>query len=88
MPGQQCLQHCCKIAITEDKPILLDYWNDSQDGKVVIGVKENDEKLLVKSADEYTSPILKIYRVDTEYIVMTENSIYVVCDKISTRRIS
>jgi hypothetical protein len=88
MPGQQCLQHCCKIAITEDKPILLDYWNDSQNGKVVIGVKDNDEKLLVKSADEYTSPILKIYRVDTEYIVMTENSIYVVCDKISTRRIS
>jgi len=40
MPGQQCLQHCCKIAISEDKPILLDYWNDSQDGKVVIGVKE------------------------------------------------
>lgn len=88
MPGQQCLQHCCKISISEDKPILLDYWNDSLDGKVMIGVKDNDEKLLVKSADEYTSPILKIYRVDAEYIVMTENSIYVVCDKISTRRIS
>uniref|UniRef100_A0A6C0JUT6 Uncharacterized protein n=1 Tax=viral metagenome TaxID=1070528 RepID=A0A6C0JUT6_9ZZZZ len=88
MPGQQCLQHCCKIAISDDKPILLDYWNDSLDGKVMIGVKDNDEKLLVKSSDEYTSPILKIYRVDTEYIVMTENSIYVVCDKISTRRIS
>lgn len=88
MPGQQCLQHCCKISISEDKPILLDYWNDSLEGKVMIGVKDNDEKLLVKSADEYTSPILKIYRVDAEYIVMTENSIYVVCDKISTRRIS
>lgn len=88
IPGQQCLQHCCKIAIAEDKPILLDYWNDSLDGKVMIGVKDSDEKLLVKSADEYTSPISKIYRVDAEYIVMTENSIYVVCDKISTRRIS
>lgn len=88
MPGQQCLQHCCKIAISEDKPILLDYWNDSLDGKVMIGVKDNDEKLLVKSADEYTSPISKIYRVDSEYIVMTENSIYIVCDKISTRRIT
>ena len=88
MPGQQCLQHCCKISIAEDKPILLDYWKDSLDGKVMIGVKDNDEKLLVKSADEYTSPILKIYRADTEYIVITENSIYIVCDKISTRRIS
>lgn len=88
MPGNQCMQHCCKIAITGDKPIMMDYWTDSHESKVVIGVREGGEKLLVKNESEYTSPIAKIYRVDAEYIIMTENSIYVVSDKIATRRIS
>lgn len=67
---------------------MLDYWADSHDSKVVIGVREGGEKLLVKNESEYTSPIAKIYRVDAEYIIMTENSIYIVSDKIATRRIS
>ena len=88
MPSNQCTQHCCKLAIAGDKPIMLDYWVDSQDSKVVIGVRESGEKLLVKNESEYTSPIAKIYRVETEFIIITENSIYVVSDKIATRRIS
>lgn len=88
MPGNQCMQHCCKISITGDKPIMMDYWADSHENKVVIGVREGGEKLLVKNESEYTSPIAKIYRVDAEYIIMTENSIYIVSDKIATRRIS
>ena len=51
-------------------------------------VKESQEKLLVKSEDEYTSPISKIYKVGTEYIIMTENSIYLVDVEIPTKRIS
>jgi len=88
MPGQLCLQHCCKIAVAEDKPIMLDYWTASQDGTVVIGVKSNGEKLLVKSAEEYTSTIAKIYKVDKEFLIITENSIYLSSDKIGTRSIS
>lgn len=88
IPGQLSLQHSCKLAITEDRPIMLDYWTDSHDSKIVIGVRENGEKLLVKNEDEYTSPISKIYKVDQEYIIITENSLYLVSSKISTRRIS
>ena len=88
IPGQLSLQHSCKLAITEDRPIMLDYWTESHDGKIVIGVRENGEKLLVKNEDEYTSPISKIYKVDQEYIIITENSLYLVSSKISTRRIS
>jgi hypothetical protein len=87
-PGNQCLQHCVKLAIVDDKPIMLDYWTDSLDNKVLIGVRENGEKLLVKSEDEYTSPIEKIYKIDNEYIIATENSLYVVSASISTKRIS
>jgi DNA-directed RNA polymerase II subunit RPB2 len=58
------------------------------DKKVLIGVKENKEKLLVKSEDEYTSPIAKIYKVGKEYIILTENSIYIVDVEIPTKVIS
>jgi hypothetical protein len=87
-PSNQCLQHCVKIAIVDDKPIMLDYWSNSHDSKVLIGVRDNGEKLLVKSEDEYTSPIEKIYKVEGEYIIVTENSLYIVSASISTKRIS
>lgn len=88
LPCNAALQHASKIAIVEDKPIMLDYWTLSQEGKIIIGVKEGGEKLLVKSEDEYTSPIVKIYKVETEYLVMTENSMYIVDVKCPTRKIS
>ena len=87
-PGNQCLQHCVKIAIVDDKPIMLDYWAESLENKVLIGVRENGEKLLVKSEDEYTSPIEKIYKIDSEYIIVTENSLYITSASIATKRIS
>jgi hypothetical protein len=87
-PGNTCLQHCIKISVVDDKPIMMDYWNASQENNVLIGVRENGEKLLVKSEDEYTSPIEKIYKVDKEYIIVTENSLYIVSASIATKRIS
>ena len=88
LPGNKTLQHAAEIARDNDKPIMMDYWNDSVTETALIGVKDNEEKLLVKSEEEYTSPILKIYKVETEYIIMTENSIYLVSANIPTKRIS
>ena len=89
LPSETALNHASKLAIQDDKPILLDYWADSYgEASVLIGVKENDEKLLVRSAEEYTSPIIKIFKVCEEYIVITENSIYIVSVQIPTKRIT
>lgn len=88
LPGNNTLQHACKISIVEDKPILLDYWVTSLESKALIGVRENQEKLLVKSEEEYTSPITKIFKVENEYIIITANSIYLVTAAIATKRIS
>ena len=88
VPTYACFQHATKVAILEDKPIVLDYWTSSLDKSCLIGVRSNNEKLLVKSEDEYTSPIAKIFKVDTEYIIVTANSIYIVAADISTRRIN
>ena len=88
LPSDTTLKHAVKLSIVEDKPIMLDYWTGSLDKKALIGVKENGEKLLVKSEDEYTSSIVKFYKSGTEYIVITENSIYLVSTEIPTRKIS
>lgn len=88
MPGNNTLTNAAKFAIVDDKPILLDYWTFSIDKKAIIGVKENGEKLLVKSEDEYTSPISKMFKVGDEYIIVTENSIYLVDKNIPSKRIS
>jgi len=87
-PSNQTLQHCVKLSIVDDKPIMLDYWTESLDNNVLIGVRETGEKLLVKSENEYTSPVSKIYKSGNEYIVVTENSIYISSSKIATKRIS
>jgi hypothetical protein len=88
LPSDVTLQHASKLSIVEDKPIMLDYWTSSLDKKALVGVKDSGEKLLVKSEEEYTSPISKFYKSGTEYIIITENSIYLVCSEIPTRKIS
>ena len=88
LPSDITLKHAAKLSIVDDKPIMMDYWTYSLDKKALIGARENGEKLLVKSEDEYTSCIQKFYKSGTEYIIITENSIYLVSNDIPTRKIS
>ena len=68
---------------------MMDYWVESHTpGKVIIGVRSNEEKILLRSEDEYTSPISKLYKVGEEFILITENSIYLVSAKIQSRKIN
>lgn len=88
LPDANTLQNVSKIAISEDRPIMMDYWTASIEKRALIGLRENNEKLLVKSEEEYTSPIQKIFKVGNDFIIMTENSIYLVDNKIPTKRIA
>tara|TARA_B110000971_G_scaffold22030_1_gene19967 strand:+ start:31606 stop:31908 length:303 start_codon:yes stop_codon:yes gene_type:complete len=88
LPSDVTLQHAAKLSIVDDKPIMLDYWVSSLDKKALIGVRDSQEKILVKGEEEYTSAISKFYKSGTEYIVITENSIYIVSNDIPVRKIS
>ena len=88
LPTNATFQNASKIAIEEDRPILLDYWRGSIEKSVLIGVRDNKEKMLVKNPEEYTSPIQKIYKIGDEYIISTENSLYIVSACIPTKRIN
>jgi hypothetical protein len=43
LPPASLWESIAKLSIVEDKPIMLDYWKDSLEKKVVIGVKENSD---------------------------------------------
>ena len=84
----QVLVHAAKLALEQDKPILLDYYVDTALGKAFLGEdQETKEKMLIKSNEEFTSLVQKVYKVQEDYIVMTENSIYLASGKIQKRRI-
>ena len=90
LPSTATVEHAMKLAINEDRPIMMDYWKDSIEKTVLIGQRDDEtkEKILVRSEEEYTSPIKQILKVGTDYIIMTENSIYLVDTGIPFRRIS
>jgi len=90
LPGAATIEHAMKLAINEDRPIMMDYWKNSIEKTVLIGQRDDEtkEKILVRSEEEYTSPIKQILKVGTDYIIMTENSIYLVDTGIPFRRIS
>jgi hypothetical protein len=88
LPSATVLTHAAKIAIEKDKPILLDYYADTAAGKAFLGEdQETKEKMLVKSHEEFTSLVDKVFKVGDDYIIMTENSLYIVSGKIQRRRI-
>ena len=87
-PSDEVLKHACKLSLENDKPIMLDYWAKSVEKVALIGVKSGGEKLLVKNEEEYTSPIAKAYKVGTDYVIETENSMYIVCASIPVKKIS
>lgn len=86
LPSAGVLLRAAQLSIDEDRPIMLDYWTDSRTKKCCIGVKEGI-KYIVKSEQEYTSTIENLYKIDGCYIVLTENSLYIVSQDIPVRKI-
>ena len=88
VPSVTTLVSAAKLAIQKDMPIQLDYFVDSAEGKAFLGEDSTtSEKMLVKNSEEYTSHIQKIYKAGDDFIIMTENSIYLASSKIQKRKI-
>ena len=89
IPSEKVLMHAARIAVEQDKPIMLDYYNDTKNAKAFLGEDpDTKERILVKNSEEYTSPIQKIFKAVNDYIVMTENSIYIVSGAIKKKIIT
>ena len=86
LPSGNVLLRAAQISVDEDCPIYLDYYRDSVEKKCCIGVQDGT-KYLAKSSTEYTSSIQNVFKCDNAYIVMTENSLYIVDAGIPIKRI-
>ncbi len=86
IPSASVLLRAAQLAVDEDKPIYLDYYNDSVEKKCCIGVQDGT-KYLVKSDSEYTSTIQNVFKCEDCYIVATENSLYIVSVEIPIKKI-
>lgn len=79
IPAAKTLEAAAKLSLTEGgvRPICLDYYKDSVDGKVFIGNKPDGTRSLMKDEEQYTSSVEKFYHSGTDIIVKTKNSIYI-----------
>ncbi len=89
IPSEKTLVYAARLGLEKDMPIMLDYYSDTREGKAFLGEDSaTKDKMLVRSEEEYTSPIAKIFKVEDEFIVITENSIYIVSKNIKKRTIT
>ena len=89
LPSSQTMMQAAKLAINEDRAIMLDYYRDSCNSKAFLGEDpETKERILVKSKDEFTSLVKKLYKVGDDFIVLTENSLYIVGGAIQKRKVN
>ena len=89
IPTATALVQAARLGIQQDKPIQLDYYVDSAISKAFLGEDaETKERVLIKSKEEFTSLVQKIYKVDEDILILTENSIYLVNGKIQKRKIN
>lgn len=77
IPNDNTLQQATKLSIKLCKPICFYFYIDSCRGKINI-VNNDGDKIIYKNSEEYTSPIKNTYKVGNEYLVVTENTIYIV----------
>ena len=86
LPSASVLLRAAQVAIEQDRPIYLDYYTDSVAKSCCIGVNDQ-EKYLVKSDSEYTSTIQSVFKCENCYIVMTDNSLYIVSADVPIKKI-
>ena len=89
LPATATLLQAAKLAINEDRAIMLDYFRQTANGTAFLGEDpETKERILIKSKDEFTSLIKKLYKSGDDFIILTENSLYIVSGKIQKKRVN
>jgi hypothetical protein len=89
LPSATTLLQAAKIACEQDRAIMLDYFRQTAQGTAFLGEDpDTKERILVKSKEEFTSLIKKLYKVGDDFIILTENSLYIVSGKIQKRKVN
>lgn len=85
LPGMNTLTNATKLSIKFGRPLDFYFYIDSCRGNAQI-VNADGEKIIYKNNEEHTSPIKHTYQTDNEYIIVTENTIYVISNKTAVAK--
>ncbi len=85
LPNVNTLNQAAKLSIKIAKPIDFYFYIDSCRGNAQI-VNADGDKIIYKNNEEHTSPIKHTYKVENAYLVVTENTIYLIsCDTVISK---
>ena len=86
IPCVECLTQVAEMSIRLEKPICLDYYTASLSKQCQIARDGPDgDKFLYKSNDEYTSPLKSMFKVGSDIILETQNSLYIVSNNMVSK---
>ena len=77
IPSETTLVQAAKLSLQSSKPICFYFYLESCKGNVTIA-KNSTDKIIFKNMEEHTSPISNIYKVESEYLIVTKNTIYII----------
>ena len=84
LPTDKTLQQATKLALKTKKPVCFYFYIDSLKGKISI-VSDGEDRIIFKNEDEHTSPIINTYKSENSFIVVTENTIYILSSETQVR---
>ncbi len=84
LPTEKTLLQATKLSLKTKKPICFYFYIDSLKGKITI-VSDGEDRVIFKNEDEHTSPIINTYKSENCYIVVTENTIYIISSETQVR---
>lgn len=87
LASEDTLNKAFKLSLKFTKPIDTYFYLDSCRGNVCI-LNDGEEMVIFKNEDEHTSPILKIFKSGEQFIVMTENTIYLLSANTPMRNLN
>ena len=77
LPNVNTLSQAAKLSIKIAKPLDFYFFIDSCRGNAQI-VNADGDKIIYKNNEEHTSPIRHTYKVGCEYLIVTDNTIYII----------
>ena len=77
IPCDNTLNQAAKLSIKISKPICFYFYLDSCRDNAKLCTNDS-EKIIYKNSEEHTSSISNIYKVNKEFLVVTENTIYII----------
>jgi hypothetical protein len=84
LPSEKTLMQATKLSLKTKKPICFYFYIDSLKDKITI-ITDGEDRIIFKNDDEHTSPIINTYKSDNSFIIVTENTIYILSANTKVR---